>query len=97
MLGDANRRVLEDRKLLADALREPPQDLDVERQLGDVVRERVRLQGIGLVAPEHEPAALVTIVPRGVRTPSIPRAPISNPVASVCASSTAPSCSAARQ
>jgi len=66
MLGDADRLVLEDRKLLADFPREPPQNLDVERQLGDVVGEDVGLQGIRLVAPEHEAATLVAHVDVGV-------------------------------
>ena len=144
VLGDADRRVLEDRKLLAHAARQPPQHLDVERQLGDVERRRQRrqvdLQRIGLVrrpasarrardgrrrwrrsrgrsetpastpgigsvirswwrvgttgsgppsaaatTRAQPPAASTTMrvamVPPGVRTPSTPRGPISNPVA----------------
>jgi hypothetical protein len=42
MLGDADRRVLEDWKLLADFPHEPPQGLDVEQQLGDVVGKRLQ-------------------------------------------------------
>ena len=66
MLGDLDRRVLEDRELLGDARREPPQYLDVERQLRHLERRRQRrrvdLQRIGLVAAEHEAAALVANV-----------------------------------
>ena len=153
MLGAANRGALEDRKLLADFSRQSPEGLDVEGQLGDVVRQRVDLQGTGLVAAQHEPSALVAhvdvgvdhagdrelgpdpgdglgdqelmarrhdgqggaeprgddprprarasttarvaIAPRGVRTPSMARALISNSVAGVCGSTTASSCSRA--
>ena len=70
VLGHADRGVLEDRELLAHRAREPPQDLDVEGQLGDVERGRQRgrieLHGIGLVPAEHEPAALVADVDVGV-------------------------------
>src|SRR5439155_13274433 len=71
MLGDAQGRILEDRELRAHAAREPPQHLDVERQLGDVERRRqrghVELHGIGLVPAQHEPAALVAHVGNGLR------------------------------
>ena len=70
MLGDAQGRILEDRELRAHAAREPPQHLDVERQLGDVERRwqrgHVDLHGIGLVPAQHEPAALVAHVDVGV-------------------------------
>ena len=66
VLGDAEAGVLEDRELLAHAARQPPQHLDVERQPGDVVRHRLDLHRIRLVAAEHQPAALVAHVHVGV-------------------------------
>jgi hypothetical protein len=70
VLGHADHRVLEDRELLAHAPGQPPQHLDVERQIRHVERRRQRgrleLERMGLVSAQHQAAAIVPHVDVGI-------------------------------